>query len=149
MLDMGFEPDVRKIESRGKMPSSMEEECEKYSNNPTAQQRRQTLLFSATFPAAIQKLGQDFLHDYVFVTIGTVGLANTDIEQTVLKVQQHDKREKLVEILNSFLETKVMVRGYILTDGPFGFEGMTIIQSITRLLVHPDVHLDGVNHTSF
>ena len=42
MLDMGFEEDVRKIESKG-MPTK---------------ENRQTLLFSATFPAAIQKLGQ-------------------------------------------------------------------------------------------
>ncbi len=42
MLDMGFEPEVRKIES-SRMPMK---------------QNRQTLLFSATFPNAIQKLGQ-------------------------------------------------------------------------------------------
>ena len=45
------------------------------------------------------------------MTIGQVGLANTDIQQRVVKVQQHDKREKLVEILNSFADTKVMVSG--------------------------------------
>ena len=42
------------------------------------------------------------MNDYIFVTIGTVGIANTDIDQSVLKIQQHDKREKLVEILNRF-----------------------------------------------
>ena len=31
---------------------------------------RQTLLFSATFPKEIQRLAADFLHNYIFLTVG-------------------------------------------------------------------------------
>eukprot|EP00501_MAST-03F_sp_TOSAG23-6_P000529 GSMAST32.ASY1.ANO1.549.1 assembled CDS len=56
MLDMGFEPQIRKIVmQRGMMSSSM---------------GRQSFLFSATFPVSIQKLASSFLHkNYVFVAV--------------------------------------------------------------------------------
>ena len=85
MLDMGFGPEVRKIVEENGMPSKED---------------RQTLMFSATFPEDIQRLARDFLNNYLFVTVGRVGSANTDIKQTVHCVSQYDKREKLVEILN-------------------------------------------------
>jgi superfamily II DNA/RNA helicase len=46
MLDMGFEPQIRKIVEQSGMPPPGE---------------RQTLLFSATFPKEIQALASDFL----------------------------------------------------------------------------------------
>lgn len=85
MLDMGFEPVVRKLVENCKMPSKGE---------------RQTLMFSATFPDDIQRLARDFLDSYLFVTVGRVGSANTDISQKVYEVAQFDKRDKLVELLN-------------------------------------------------
>ena len=85
MLDMGFEPEVRKMVEQLGMPNKSE---------------RQTLMFSATFPEEIQKLAADFLNDYLFCTVGRVGSANTDITQTVFEVSEFDKRDKLVSILN-------------------------------------------------
>ena len=85
MLDMGFEPEVRKMVETLGMPPKTE---------------RQTLMFSATFPEEIQKLASDFLNDYIFVTVGRVGGANTDITQTVYEVGVNDKRDKLVAILS-------------------------------------------------
>lgn len=35
---------------------------------------RQTLLFSATFPKEIQRLAADFLHNYIFLTVGGWGV---------------------------------------------------------------------------
>ena len=46
MLDMGFEPQIRKIVEQSGMPVPGD---------------RQTLLFSATFPKEIQALAADFL----------------------------------------------------------------------------------------
>ena len=46
--------------------------------------RRQTSMFSATFPKEIQLLAQDFLvPDYVFLAIGRVGATSENITQTV------------------------------------------------------------------
>ena len=73
--------------------------------------KRQTLLFSATYPAEIQKLGQKFLHNYLFLTVGVIGGACADVEQTFIRVSQFEKREKLLEILTTgktlvFVENK-------------------------------------------
>lgn len=85
MLDMGFEPEIRKLVSQFNLPPKEE---------------RQTLMFSATFPEEIQRLAQEFLNKYLFVTVGRVGGANSDITQEVIKVSQFDKRDTLVKLLN-------------------------------------------------
>ena len=47
--------------------------------------RRQTLLFSATFPPAIQKLAGEFLRpDYSWIAVGRVGSTTDSIKQVVL-----------------------------------------------------------------
>jgi probable ATP-dependent RNA helicase DDX4 len=99
MLDMGFKPDIERLLAMPGMPSK---------------DQRQTLLFSATFPTEIQQLAGDILNDYLFITVGKVGGANSDIEQRVFQVNQMEKRDKLVSILNEtgrdrtlvFVETK-------------------------------------------
>merc|ERR1719230_2095821 len=52
MLDMGFEPQIRRIVEREGMPLAGD---------------RQTLMFSATFPKEIQKLASEFMLRYIFV----------------------------------------------------------------------------------
>lgn len=71
MLDMGFEPQIRKIVECHTMPKTGE---------------RQTLMFSATFPKQIQVLAQDFLHNYVFLAVGRVGSTSENITQKVINV---------------------------------------------------------------
>lgn len=39
--------------------------------------------------------------DYLFVVVGQVGGACSDVQQTLIQVTQYDKRDKLVDILNS------------------------------------------------
>ena len=85
MLDMGFGPVIQQLLATVGMPPKEE---------------RQTLLFSATFPEDIQRMAQQMLNNYLFITVGKVGGANSDIEQRVVQVGQTDKREKLVNILN-------------------------------------------------
>lgn len=68
MLDMGFEPQIRRIVQQDTMPATGE---------------RVTLMFSATFPRDIQLLARDFLHDYVYLTIGRVGATSENITQKV------------------------------------------------------------------
>ena len=56
----------------------------------------------------------DFLDKYLFLTIGIVGGASTDVEQTFYEVEKFGKRDKLVELLREigtkttlvFVETK-------------------------------------------
>lgn len=53
MLDMGFEPQIRKIVSQ-------------------IRPDRQTLMWSATWPKEVQTLARDFLHNYYQVRVHTV-----------------------------------------------------------------------------
>ena len=64
-------------------------------------EKRQTLLFSATWPKEIQKLAYDFLKDPVQVNVGDVDSlnANKDITQNILMISEMEKYDKLVEIL--------------------------------------------------
>ncbi|XP_052822255.1 ATP-dependent RNA helicase DDX4 isoform X1 [Octopus bimaculoides] len=94
MLDMGFEPDIRRLVDDHGMP---------------AKTQRQTLMFSATFPDKIQELAADFLNDYLFLTIGLVGGACSDVEQILLKVSRQEKREKLCSFLDEFGSDKTLV----------------------------------------
>ncbi|XP_043402852.1 probable ATP-dependent RNA helicase DDX4 isoform X11 [Chelonia mydas] len=95
MLDMGFGPEMKKLISCPGMPSK---------------DRRQTLMFSATFPEEIQRLAGEFLKpEYLFVAVGQVGGACSDVQQTILQVSQYSKREKLVEILQSIRDERTMV----------------------------------------
>lgn len=92
MLDMGFEPEIRRLVETMGMPDKA---------------NRQTLMFSATFPEQIQVLAKDFLNDYIFLTVGVVGGTSSDIEQHVLKLGEYDKRDKLCELLTA--EGELMV----------------------------------------
>lgn len=104
MLDMGFEPQIRRIVQGEDMPDVLE---------------RQTLMFSATFPRDIQLLAKDFLKDYVFLSVGRVGSTSENITQKIEYVEDQDKRSVLLDIIASqpkeelgltliFVETKRM-----------------------------------------
>ncbi|KAH1232958.1 hypothetical protein AAZX31_09G098400 [Glycine max] len=92
MLDMGFEPQIRKIVEQMDMP-------------PPGM--RQTLLFSATFPKEIQALASDFLSNYVFLAVGRVGSSTDLIAQRVEYVLESDKRSHLMDLLHAQRETGV------------------------------------------
>lgn len=102
MLDMGFEPQIRRIVEGEDMPGVTE---------------RQTLMFSATFPRDIQMLARDFLKDYIFLSVGRVGSTSENITQKIEYVEDEDKRSVLLDILYAlppggltliFVETKRM-----------------------------------------
>ncbi|ULU10326.1 hypothetical protein L5515_000631 [Caenorhabditis briggsae] len=100
MLDMGFEPQIRKIVGQGMPPKTA----------------RTTAMFSATFPKEIQLLAKDFLKEnYVFLAVGRVGSTSENIEQRLLWVNEMEKRQNLMDILMNedatnlvlvFVETK-------------------------------------------
>ncbi|CAG8508507.1 11775_t:CDS:2 [Ambispora gerdemannii] len=91
MLDMGFEPQIRRIVEQEDMPDV---------------KSRQTLMFSATFPRDIQVLARDFLEDYVFLSVGRVGSTSENITQKIEYVEDEDKRSVLLDILHSQPDTE-------------------------------------------
>ncbi|XP_071210662.1 ATP-dependent RNA helicase DDX3X-like isoform X1 [Salvelinus alpinus] len=86
MLDMGFEPQIRRIVEQDTMPPKG---------------IRQTMMFSATFPKEIQMLARDFLEDYIFLAVGRVGSTSENITQKVVWVEDGDKRSFLLDLLNA------------------------------------------------
>mmetsp|Transcript_88012 Transcript_88012/g.179566 ORF Transcript_88012/g.179566 Transcript_88012/m.179566 type:complete len:620 (-) Transcript_88012:317-2176(-) len=94
MLDMGFEPQIRRIVEESGMPQGDE---------------RQTMMFSATFPAQIQRLASDFLHEYIFLTVGRVGSASKDVTQTVEYVEEQDKLNALMKFLLTIEDGLILI----------------------------------------
>lgn len=98
MLDMGFEKQIRFIVTESNMPDI---------------DKRQTLMFSATFPKPIQRLAAEFLKDYVFLKVGKLGSTTDFITQQIKFVEDENKKEELLYTIDSvegltlvFVETK-------------------------------------------
>jgi ATP-dependent RNA helicase DDX3X len=92
MLDMGFEPQIRRIVEQSDMP-----------------RERQTAMFSATFSKEIQQLASDFLYDYVWVCVGRVGAASDTVLSTFQKVRENEKPESLAKVLADHPESLILV----------------------------------------
>ncbi|KAK8359148.1 hypothetical protein V6Z11_A04G076500 [Gossypium hirsutum] len=101
MLDMGFEPQIRKIVEQMDMPN---------------RGVRQTMLFSATFPREIQRLASDFLSNYIFLAVGRVGSSTDLIVQRVEFVHESDKRSHLMDLLHAQRE-----------NGAHGKQALTLV----------------------
>ncbi len=90
MLDMGFIPDIEDI-------------CTKLPKD------RQTLLFSATMPAAIKKLADKFLSSPKQVEVARPASANLNIEQRLVEVTSRGKKDALIDILRAEGASSVIV----------------------------------------
>ncbi|EEH35969.1 ATP-dependent RNA helicase DBP3 [Paracoccidioides lutzii Pb01] len=92
MLDKGFEQDIKDIV--GAMPSS---------------KKRQTVMFTATWPISVRKLADTFMKDQVMITIGDLSSdirANTRIKQIVEVLKPEDKEYRLLSLLNQYQRGK-------------------------------------------
>lgn len=57
-------------------------------------------MWSATWPKEVQKLANDFLSDYIQLNVGSLTLsANHNILQNVDVCQEHEKEDKLMDLL--------------------------------------------------
>ncbi|KAL5227687.1 hypothetical protein ABZP36_015952 [Zizania latifolia] len=84
MLDMGFEPQIRKIVKQ-------------------VQSKRQTLMFTATWPKEVRKIASDLLVNPVQVNIGNTDqlVANKSITQHVDVITPTEKSRRLDQIIRS------------------------------------------------
>ncbi|XP_035793304.1 ATP-dependent RNA helicase dbp2-like [Anopheles albimanus] len=81
MLDMGFEPQIRKIMGQ-------------------IRPDRQVLMWSATWPKEVRQLAEEFLADYIQINIGSLNLsANHNILQIVDVCEDYEKDQKLMKLL--------------------------------------------------
>uniref|UniRef100_A0A7N6BM19 RNA helicase n=1 Tax=Anabas testudineus TaxID=64144 RepID=A0A7N6BM19_ANATE len=88
MLDMGFEPQIRKIVEQ-------------------IRPDRQTLMWSATWPKEVRQLAEDFLREYIQINIGALELsANHNILQIVDVCMESEKDNKLIQLMEEIMAEK-------------------------------------------
>ncbi|KAJ2008621.1 mRNA splicing protein prp28 [Coemansia thaxteri] len=96
MIDMGFEEDVNYILDA--LPVS--------NVKHDAKAFRQTTMFSATMPSAVERLARKYLRAPATVTIGTAGKAVDSVEQRAEFIVGEEKRKRrLLDLLNSHAGT--------------------------------------------
>ncbi len=86
MLDMGFEPDIKKILAA--IPAG----------------RRQTMLFSATMPMKITKLAEGYMRSPLRVEVAPAGSTAKSIEQEVFIIPKPKKLSLLDKLLSEYKE---------------------------------------------
>ncbi|KAG5843281.1 hypothetical protein ANANG_G00149130 [Anguilla anguilla] len=85
MFDMGFEPQVMRIVDN-------------------IRPDRQTVMFSATFPRAMEALARRILSKPIEVQVGGRSVVCSDVEQHVIVIDEESKFLKLLEILGHYQE---------------------------------------------
>merc|ERR1712125_214564 len=101
MLDMGFEPQVRKVVSQSRPD-------------------RQTLMWSATWPREVQRLARDICReDPVHINVGSLDLRTAHtIRQYVEVVKPQDKRQRLRRLLEKVMDgSKILIFAQTKRDG--------------------------------
>lgn len=115
MIDMGFEPDVQKIleympVTNLKPDTEEAEDATKLMENFYSKKKyRQTVMFTATMPPAVERLARSYLRRPATVYIGSVGKPTERTEQIVYMMGENDKRKKLMEILSRGIEPPVII----------------------------------------
>jgi len=94
MLELGFEKAITDIVTGRDMPP---------------REKRQTVMFSATFPKSIQELAKKFLRDeYIFIRLGETGRTTKMITQRIKWVEPRNRNMTLLHDL-SMTTNKVIV----------------------------------------
>lgn len=84
MLDMGFEPQIRKV---------------MYSIRPD----RQTVMTSATWPASVRRLASSYMVDPIQVYVGSLDLAAVHSVMQIVQLMSDDDNEKFQVVGLHFL----------------------------------------------
>uniref|UniRef100_A0A131YXF9 Probable ATP-dependent RNA helicase DDX23 n=1 Tax=Rhipicephalus appendiculatus TaxID=34631 RepID=A0A131YXF9_RHIAP len=115
MIDMGFEGEVQKIldympvTNQKPDTDDAEDEEKLLANFASKHKYRQTVMFTATMPPAVERLARSYLRRPAIVYIGSVGKPVERVEQVVHIVTESEKRKKLVELLNRGVEPPVII----------------------------------------
>ena len=121
MLDMGFEPQIRKIVAV--VPPS-----------------RQTLFYTATWPRQVRALAYEFLRNPVQVEVGDVNSlnANKDITQIVHIVDNQQQKQQILNQIFGTLEAGSRVIIFTSTKRMCDQLGMQLMRQIGCGVIHGD-----------
>ncbi|KAL7645533.1 UNVERIFIED_CONTAM: hypothetical protein RMT77_003919 [Armadillidium vulgare] len=115
MIDMGFEPDVQKILKfmpvTNEKPDTddAEDESKLLQNFLSKHKFRQTVMFTATMPPAVERMARQYLRRPAYVYIGSIGKPVERVEQVVYMVSEQEKRKKLLNILCKGITPPVLI----------------------------------------
>jgi ATP-dependent RNA helicase DDX23/PRP28 len=115
MIDMGFEPDVQKILEHmpvgNEKPDSdvIEDGAAMAANFKLKVKYRQTMMFTATMPPAVERLARTYLRRPAIVYIGSIGKPVERVEQVVMIMKENDKRNKLIALLNAGIQPPILI----------------------------------------
>lgn len=117
MLDMGFEEDMREIIGK------------------TDAGKRQTIMFSATWPDSVQGLAREFLKsNAVKISIGSTSLeANKQISQTVEVMDPYNKKERMIQVIKEFRKAPGGKDKKILVFGLYKLEAARLEDELNRV----------------
>lgn len=87
MFDLGFKPQISRILSN-------------------VRPKRQTVLFSATFPGALETIAKEQLNDPISVIVGERSSVPPEVTQQIEVVEEDDKFNRLLGILGEFYDTE-------------------------------------------
>ncbi|KAL6069478.1 putative ATP-dependent RNA helicase ddx17 [Balamuthia mandrillaris] len=123
MLDMGFEPQIREI----------------LQMTPTG---KQLMMYSATWPRAVDSLAREFLNNPVQINIGSLDLtANPNVTQIVDVVESSQKPQKLKHILEHLSQNGATPRILIFAGTKTGCESLSFMlrnSGIQAAAIHGD-----------
>lgn len=86
-----------------------EDETKLLTNMASGNRYRQTVMFTATMPPAIERMARNYLRRPAVVYIGSVGKPTERTEQIVYMVSENEKRRKLIQILEAGVEPPVII----------------------------------------
>ena len=127
LLDSGFEKEVRQILSSTKSS-------------------RQSAMFSATWPSAVEKLAAEYLSKPVKVTIGSIDLgANANVTQIVEVIDPMQKERRITQLLKEYHSSRT---NRVLIFALYKKEAARIEQSLRRsgwncICIHGDMSQDA------
>lgn len=118
MMDMGFIPDIRKIEK-------------------LIPEKHQTLLFSATMPKEIEALARDFLTNPEDIRVAATSSPADTVDQKICFVDRADKKH----VLKSFLDRKEVKKSIVFTRTKHGADRLVCDlgkEGIRSMAIHGD-----------
>lgn len=92
MIDMGMETDVNFILDALPVTNMKPDDDEMQVEPPQGYKYRQTTMFSATMPPAVERLAKKYLRREAVVTIGQAGQATESVEQRVEMINDEGKK---------------------------------------------------------
>lgn len=95
MLDMGFEPMLRRIIEDSDINQDDDRTC---------------MMFSATFPRPVRKLAKEFLADeHLIIKIGRIGSTHSNIKQNIIYTDEANKQKALFDLLSTSPPSRTLI----------------------------------------